>query len=282
MAGVSNMTKNLERSQTGIISDWLTTIAIAAIAICITQIIHEGLHLLTCIVVGSELQEFSALHVMHESKTELQSKLISGSASIVNIIVAGITLLLLRRYRQRTPEYQYFLWLFMVMNGLLGTGYWLFSGVANVGDWAYVIEGWTPHWLWRLVMAIIGLVSYTFVVWFSLHEFGKIIGGNDEKMQIRRATRLGLISYITVFLVILLAGLFNPHGITGLPAVAALLLALGGMSPLLWMTQWFQAKMFKKIPNEPLEINRRWNWIIVGIIITVAYSFILGRGMVFV
>ncbi len=276
------MSKNLERSQIGIVIDWLTTIAIAAIAICITQIIHEGLHLLTCLAVGAELQEFSALHVMYESETELQTKLVSASASIINIIVAGITLLLLRRSRKRTRELQYFLWLFMVMNGLLGTSYWLFSGVANVGDWAYVIEGWTPHWLWRLVMAIIGLVSYTFAVWFSLHEFGKIIGGTDEKMQIRRATRLGLLSYITVFVVILLAGLFNSHGITGLPAVAALLLALGGMSPLLWMMQWFQAKMFKKIPNEPLVINRRWNWVIAAIIITIVYSFILGRGLVFV
>ena len=267
--------------QTKRVIDWLTTMAIAAVAISCTQIIHEGLHAVTCIFVGADLQEFSSLHVSCQSGTVLQSKLISGSASIVNIIVAAIALMQLRSSRYRTSEFQFFLWLFMLMNGLLGAGYWFFSGVANIGDWANVIDGLSPHWLWRLIMGTIGLGTYTFIVWFALHELGKIIGGEDFRDQIGRATKLGLLSYGTVFLVIFLAGLFNPYGIMGLPAVAALFLALGGMSPLVWMMQWFRSKSFIKLPNEPLTIGRQWSWIIVAVIMVFVYSFILGQGFIF-
>ncbi len=274
----SVMTQVPQAAQAETAVDWLTTMAIAAVAIGLTQVIHEGLHALTCTAVGAKLQEFSALHVSCQSETALQSKLVSGSASIINLIAGMISLALLRRSRHRAPELVLFLWLFMLMSWLLGTGYWLFSGVANIGDWANVIAGWEPHWLWRFVMAGAGTASYMFLVWLALHELGKIIGGDEAREQIRRAVKLGLLAYLTVFLVILLAGLFNPYGITGLPAVAAMLLALGGMFPLVWMMQWFRAKSFVKSPGAPLQIRRRWSWIVTAAIVISVYVVVLGPG----
>ncbi len=139
--------------------------AIAAVAICLTQIVHEGLHALTCVSVRAPFEEFSALHVACRSEGALASKLVSGSASIVNLIVGLASEALLRRWRGRAPETRFFLWLFPLMNWLLGAGYWMFSGVANVGDWANVINGWEPHWLWRMVRdgRDLGLV-YAFVL----------------------------------------------------------------------------------------------------------------------
>lgn len=57
----TNQIEQTEQIKKGII-DWLTTVAIAAIAISLTQIIHEGTHALTCLITGGDLQEFSALH----------------------------------------------------------------------------------------------------------------------------------------------------------------------------------------------------------------------------
>ncbi|KAA3647196.1 MAG: hypothetical protein DWQ07_06765 [Chloroflexi bacterium] len=261
--------------------DWLTTLAIAAVAIALTQIIHEGTHALTCVAVGGDLKEFSALHVACESNSVAQSKIVSGSAAIVNLVIGFVLLAFLRRPQLGTASNQFFLWIFMLMNWLLGSGYLAFSGVANLGDWANVIDGGEPAWLWRVVMTVVGLGLYTYFVWLALHEMGKLIGGNDAKEQISRANKLGLLSYAAVFLVILGAAATNPYGITGLPAIAALMLALGGMSPLAWMMQWFQAKSFEKLDKTPLEIEGEWSWVIVAALAVVLYSVILGRTLYF-
>ena len=42
--------------------DRLTVVAIAAIAISLTVGLHEGVHALTCVVVGGDLLEYSALY----------------------------------------------------------------------------------------------------------------------------------------------------------------------------------------------------------------------------
>jgi hypothetical protein len=261
--------------------DMLTTMSIAAIAFCLTAAIHEGVHALSCIGVGANLQEFSAMHVACETNAIWQRKIVAGSAAIINIVIGFICLLILQRSQGRASETQFFLWVFMLMNWLLGAGYWMFSGIANVGDWATVIDGLEPHWLWRIVMAAVGSGVYLFFVWFSLRELGKIIGGTDAQEQITRATKLGMYAYIVIFLVTLATALFNPYGITGLPAVAGLLLALGGMSPLLWMMQWFRAKSFVKIEQAPLAIDRRWSWVMIAAVVVLIDVLILGRTIYF-
>ncbi len=54
----------------------------------------------------------------------------------------------------------YFLVLAMAGNLFTGTGYFLFSGVANFGDWKQVITGLHPQWAWRVGLIVLGAVSY--------------------------------------------------------------------------------------------------------------------------
>ena len=272
------MTNTISPQKAGL--DWLTVIAIAATAISLEVAIHEGVHAMSCVLVGGDLQEYSALHALCGNTQVWQSKVVSGSASIANIILGLLLLAVLRRSRQQSPERQFFLWLFMLMNWLGGTGYWMFSGIANIGDWANVIDGWDPHWLWRVIMTLVGTGTYTFFVWLALKELGRIIGGSADE-QISRANKMGLISYGTAALVIMLAGLFNPLGLGSLPVVAGLIAVLGGLSPLVWMMQWFQAKSFAKLPNPPLEIHRQWTWVAAAGIVVFIYAFILGRTLYF-
>jgi hypothetical protein len=175
---------------------------------------------------------------------------------------------------------QFFLWLFMLMNGLYGSGYFMFSGIANVGDMANVISGWEPAWVWRVLMTVVGLLMFMGFVWLALQEFGKLIGGDADE-QIGRANQLAIISYIVSGVVILLAGLFNPYGFLSLPVTAGLFAVLGGLSPLLWMMQWFRAKSFKKLDKPPLEIHRSWSWIAGAGVAVFVYAVILGRTLYF-
>jgi hypothetical protein len=260
--------------------DWITVIAIAAIAISLNVAVHEGIHGLTCLVVGSHLQEYSALYVSCDSPTAMQGKIVDGSAPTFNIIAGVLLWIIVRNSRKQTSETWFFLWLFMLMNWLYGAGYWMFSGITNVGDMATVINGWEPAWLWRVLMTIVGSLLFMFFVWLALQEFGKMVGG-DPNEQIRRANKLSLLSYATAFVVTLIAGFFNPLGLLSLPVTAGLFAVIGGLSPLLWMMQWFRAKSFIKLDKQPLEIHRKWQWLAVAGVVVFIYVFVLGRTLYF-
>lgn len=260
--------------------DWITVVAIAAIAISLNVAVHEGIHALTCLVVGSHLQEYSALYVSCDSSTTLQGKIVDGSAPTFNIIAGVLLWIIVRNSRKQASETWFFLWLFMLMNLLYGAGYWMFSGIANVGDMATVIAGWEPAWFWRVFMTIVGSLLFMFFVWLALQEFGKMVGGDTDE-QIPRANKLSLLSYVTAFVVTLIAGFFSPLGLLSLPVTAGLFAVIGGLSPLLWMMQWFRAKSFIKLDKQPLEIHLKWQWLAVAGVVVFIYVFVLGRTLYF-
>jgi len=59
-----------------------------------------------------------------------------------------------------SPVIRYFLVLNLAAALFTGTGYFLFSGVANFGDWAAVIAGLEPYWLWRVGLIVLGALTY--------------------------------------------------------------------------------------------------------------------------
>jgi hypothetical protein len=262
------------------IVDWLTVVVIAAIAISLTVASHEGAHALTCLAVGGNLQEYSALYAECNSPTEAQAKIVAGSAPIYNLIAGFVLWIILHKSRKQAPETWLFLWLFMLMNWYYCAGYLIFSGIANIGDWAVVIKGWEPNWLWRVLMTILGTLFYMVFVRLALGELGKMIGGEADE-QIDRANKLCFSSYITAFVVVLLAGFFCPKGLFSLPVTAGLFGVLGALSPFLFMTRWFRTEHFVKLAREPLEIHRKWQWLVTAVIVVFTYIFILGQTLYF-
>lgn len=260
--------------------DGLTLVSLSALAISLNVGIHEGIHALTCWASGGVLQAYSALYVSCATRTALQDKLVAGSAPLFNIAAGTALWLVVRRPRGKAMGGWYFLWLLMLMNWLYGAGYWMFSGIADVGDMAVVIRGWQPSWLWHVLMAVIGSLIFLFFVWLAVQEFGKRVGGEGEE-QIRRANKLTITGYVTSLVVVLVAGLFSPAGFLSLPVTAGLLAVVGGLSPLLWMMQWFRAKMFEKPAGPPLEIVRNWSLVVAGLVVFVAYAVVLGRSLTF-
>ena len=260
--------------------DWLTVIGIAALAISFTVAFHEGVHALACLAVGGDLQGYSALYASCDTSTELQAKIVAASAPVYNLLAGLLAWLLFRHSRHRSSETQFFLWLFMLMNWFYGAGYFAFSGITNVGDWSVVIDGWQPTWLWRVLMTLVGILLFMFFVRQGLKEFGKVVCENADE-QFHCVNRLCIMSYFTSFLVILFAGFFCPYGLTSLPVTAGLFAVAGALSPFLLMMRWFRTKRFVKLAKEPLEIHRKWSWIVTSLVVVFGYVFILGRTLYF-
>jgi len=260
--------------------DWLTVIAIAAIAISFTVGFHEGIHALTCLTVGGQLLEYSALYESCDSSSIFQAKMVAGSAPTFNLLAGCILWLILRRAKRLSPNTWLFIWLFMLMNWCYGAGYFIFSGIANIGDWAVVIAGWEPSWLWRTIMVLIGIMLYILFIRLTLNEMGRVIGGESDD-HLRQANRLFFVSYGTSFAVVLGAGAFCPYGFSSLPVTAGLAAVLGALSPLLWMFRWFRTEHVAKLETEPLIITRNWAWLGAGVIVVFMYVYVLGQTIYF-
>lgn len=256
--------------------DWPTVIAIAAIVMMTSVTMHEGMHAVACVAFGGDVLEFSTQHVECDDADfdSWQIKTKAGIAPVMNVAVGLSFLAGLRVWRDKSPGFRFLIWLFAAVNLFTGAGYWIFSGASNIGDWAAVIEGWQPHWLWRIIIFVLGVGTYSYFVWLLLVEIGQLIGGQVPELY-HRANKLTLVSYVTLGGVSLLAGLLNPHGLE-LIAISALASSLGANTGLVWMMRWFKSSRIEKASREPLEIQRGWTLIFVAGVFLLAFVFILG------
>ncbi|MEM7115087.1 MAG: hypothetical protein AAF614_21795 [Chloroflexota bacterium] len=272
---MTNPTTNLK-------TDWLTVVAIGFIVTSVSVAFHEGLHAWSCAAYG-QLLEFGALYVdcnqIHMTSGQIRFE--AGISAIGNIIVGAILWFVLRQPRAWSANIKLLLWYFMFANFLSGTGYWMLSGIAGIGDYAVVIAGLEPAWLWRVGMAIIGTGSYMFVVFLSLQVWGSMIGGDVEEEQINRSVKIGLVLYGASLLTTIVSGLFNPYGFGSFPVVIGIIATAGSAFPLVWMMQWFRAKMFVKKTGPALIVQRDWMLIGVGVVCFVLYTAVLGSTLYF-
>ena len=165
-----------------------TVAAIAIIAYAMANVLHEGVgHGGACILVGGTPLAFSSMHF--DCNTQGLSAgaegLVAAGGTLVNLVAAGAAFWLIRVVSVGAIRTRYFLWLFASVNLLQGTGYFVFSGVAGIGDWAAIIRGLGQQWLWRLMLATIGAVSYWLSIRVALVRLGPFIGGDrDDRLAI--------------------------------------------------------------------------------------------------
>lgn len=88
------------------------------------------------------------------------SRLVEAGGTLTNLAAGLVFLLALRSAKLVSMLMRYFLLIACAFNLFTGTGYLFFSGVTNFGDWAGVISGLHPHWLWRALLVMVGASSY--------------------------------------------------------------------------------------------------------------------------
>jgi hypothetical protein len=169
---------------------------------------------------------------------------------------------------------RYFLLITCTFNLFTGTGYFFFSGVTDFGDWAAVISGLHPHWLWRALLVIVGASSYfaaAVVVGIGLVRYVGI-----PRHQQGRLRKLTIVPYFSGILLAIVAGLLNPLAIqllrqSALPATA------GGQSGLLWLQYYIPRGTEPRRTGE--QLVRSYLWIGVSAVLALVYVVVLGRGV---
>ena len=211
-----------------------------------------------------------------EAMSALARRGVAAAGTIVNFMAGAIGLVAFRATNPLSrPHVAYFLWLFTTLNLLMGAGYFLFSGVGNIGDWATVASGIASPLIWRPAMAVFGGALYFLLARRSGQWLGALVGSDDLSM--RRSRLLSVPAYIAGGLLFCISGLFNPVGPV-LIAISAASASLGGASGLLWLTQFTRDS---KRSAEPAELQRSYAWITAGCIALLIFVAILGPGIHF-
>jgi hypothetical protein len=256
--------------------DLLTVAAVAIAATVIAGFIHEGLgHGGMCIATGGQPLALSTVHFECSADT----RLVAAGGTLANLIFGALFWGAGRAVKQ-SAVWRYFFWLLMTFNLFEAGGYFLFSGIGNIGDWAAVAAGWRPAWAWRVALVAVGAVTYFILfVPLSLRELRPFLG-RDAKIRVRRARQLTLVPYFTAGVLSCAAGALNPVGPL-LILISAAAASFGGHSGLAWMSNLLYGP---RIPSSQLrmpEIERSRGWIIAALVLAIGFIAGLGPGVKF-
>ncbi|HYM09213.1 MAG TPA: hypothetical protein VEU62_00700 [Bryobacterales bacterium] len=255
-------------------ADALTIGSIAIIAYILANVLHEGVgHAGACVLAGNRPLVVSTVHM----ECSVDDRLVMAGGTLMNIAAGALFFALGRITGRTSPRLKYFFWLSMTVNLFTAAGYFAFSGIGGLGDWAVFIQGLEPPWAWRAGMTALGAVAYLLAIRLSLLELCPLIG-SDKGQRYIRAVRLAKIPYFTGGILECAAGLLNPQGLI-LVVISAAAATFGGTSGLLWMTYWLRGS---RIPSgseaEPMPIRRSWPWIVTACLLALAFVVVLGPG----
>lgn len=251
--------------------DRLTMIAISALACIIQDVLHEGLgHGVTAWLSGAHRVTMSTVAL----ETDIDTRWISANGTVVNLLFALIFWLALSGPRRYNPATRYLLVLAMAGNLFTGTGYFLFSGVFNFGDWAAVIRGLEPHWMWQVGLVLVGLASYYASMRVVVAKMRPFQSKGDSS---RRLRGLCWTPYFTDGILAGVAGLFNPLGLFYVIA-SALPSTLGANAGMLSLPSMMRGgSSGEEGQGEP--IRRNTAWIATSAVASLLFILVLGRGI---
>jgi hypothetical protein len=258
--------------------DPLTIIAIALLAYVIGDVLHEAVgHGGACLLVGGRPLVLSTVHFECDKHGVWGERFIAAGGTLVNLGAGALAYLAGRRAASASGAVGWFVWLLMAVNLLSGTGYFLFSGVGGIGDWADFVQGLGPVWVTRLGLTVLGGVTYWLVVLRALRALDPFLSG-DGKERVQTATRMTLPAYLAGGILSCIAGLLNPVGMI-LVAISAAAASFGGTSGLAWMPQLLHGERAAAASGKQLLVQRSWGWIVGGAVAAAVFVLVLGPGV---
>ena len=241
-------------------------VSIAVLSMGLAAAFHEGLgHGVTAWVRGDGVTELTSNHL----SDLVDDRLVDAAGTIVNLILAVLCFCGYRMAGERA-NLRYFFWCFGAVNLLDGAGYFCYSGIIGVGDWAAVIRGLPHEVLLRIAMSVFGLVFYIVSVRIIARGVRPFMASGSEYNTVSR------LPYYAACIFYCIAGAFDPLGIK-LLFISTIPAAFGGLSGFLWGDKY----MPRAAPEKPLAVAPSRALWVTAAIFSAAFVVILGRGIEF-
>ena len=263
------------------VDDRVTLAALGVLAFALADVSHEALgHGPATIAVGGKAV---LLTTCYFSSSGNFSRWSPAAGGLMNLAVGLGSLAALRLCSHSSPILRYFLVLGAAFNLLFAFGYPAYSGIARFGDWARVISGLEPEWLWRMLLVAVAVALYYGSMKLLASAISPFAGtarlpaaGRQDKARLGRIT---LIPYVAAMLLACLAGALNPNGWrTMLTAGLAAAGAAFGLTQLdhLLDSGWGNASQQVIAP-----IERSSPWIATAVVVLIFFVGVLGPGIEF-
>ena len=235
--------------------------ALGILAYAASMMTHEALgHGLYCVAIGGHNSMLTAWGERCDFPTRI-GPAIAAAGPATQVTVGLLAWLALPRLPQHATRLRFFVWLVMVFNLFIASGYVAFSGVTGIGDAAVVIANLHPPLPWRAALILLGSVAYFLSMRAAaaeLHRFAGPDSVNPDHSH-RRLFRLVAIPYAAAGIFACTTAALNhtmgPHvalgfaaassfgsgsGLFGLPPMqrTAPLPASSRPSHLTWSTAW--------------------------------------------
>jgi hypothetical protein len=248
----------------------LTLASIGAIACIAADMVHEAIgHGTACWLTGNRMLSLSTVAIQNVSP----SRFVSAAGTSANCIVGALSFLALHRVRKFTP-WTYFLWTFGAYN-LLNSGYLLVSAASNSGDWANVITGLSPHWLWRCGLGLSGATLYVLVIRWTASFMVELV--NRGEVASGDLGRLVLPAYLSGGAVMTIASVFNPIS-PSLILLSGVGASFGLNSGLLFLPGMVAEKTRgQTLVTRPMPFS--FFWLALGLVVSTIFIAVLGPGI---
>ena len=253
----------------------IDTPTLAGIVLFLTPLltmVHElGGHALVCVATGHVPTALGAYYVECPGAHGLDARLVAMAGTSMDVLVFAVAWLAWRHVRQDLPRL--LLWIVFTVKGMVAAGYWLFSGVAGLGDWAPGTHGgmgaMAHPWIWRGALVAVGLLAYVAVTRLSMRSLDAMLGSRGAALAARR--KVAMTVYLVGGGVALVVGLFNPIGIV-ITLVSAVASSFGGTAGLFNVA--FRAP--GTLPAQSFRLDRDLRWLVAGLLVVLAFAIVLG------
>jgi hypothetical protein len=255
--------------------DALTLSALGIVAFVVAPVPHEGLgHGLATLLVGAKPVMLTTCYF---SSSGSLSRWIPAAGGMANAAVGLLSILALRLLRRAGARVRYFLALVVAFNLLFAAGYPAYSGIAAFGDWAEVVSGLSPAWLWRVLLIAFSVISYYLSLQLLAVELRPFCGSNAPE-ALARLRRITLVPFLAALAAAGLGGALNPAGWTIIFTAA-----LPGAAAAFGLTQLdhFPAARAGGRAGPAGAITRSLGWILVGAAVLAFFVGVLGPGIRF-
>lgn len=241
-----------------------TIISMAVVSMGLAALFHEGLgHAVTAWLRGDVVTQLTSNHLSDKQP----DRLVEAGGTIVNLLTGTIALVLSFRAR---ANLRYLLCIFAAVSLLDGAGYFLYSGIIGVGDWAAVVAGMPYQPAIRTIMSISGAGLYYLCVRLTAISLHPFVATRSEYNVV------GRLPYLAACIFYCIAGAFDPLGVK-LLFLSTIPAAFGGLSGLLWA----DGLLPKAVPAKPISVESAPVWWWTAAIFGVAFVVVLGRGINF-
>jgi hypothetical protein len=246
--------------------------SLGVLAYAASMMTHEALgHGLYCLAAGGHNTSLTAWEEgcdSHPVGIEVAGPGLQFAAGLL----AWVTLRLLSSEAARL---RYFLWLYMVSDLFISSGYIAFSGVSNFGDAAIIIAELRPHDMWRGLLILFGVVTYYLSMRATALELGRFVGNDRGE---KRLFRLAWIPYMAVGVFACSAAALNKtmpaSTVIGLAAASSFGAGLGMLG-----LPAMQRGVAIRAPGSTVYLGWSVTWVMAAALVVVAFLIFIGPGL---